>query len=279
MREFAKISPQFWINEQGKKIKKLGVESQLIALYLLTNPHANMIGIYYLPIAFISHEVGLTHEEANDGLQNLMKSEFCSYDHDTEYVWVHEFAFEQIGEQLKYSDNRVKAINDAFSSLPTLPFLEKFYDKYAKSFFIEPLHDHRSTLGGSLDILTSKEKKKKKDKEKKNISLSGTQDFHFSSMHDFKSQAIEVLNFLNEKTQRVYRPVDSNLKLIIARLKSGASVMNCRQVIAKKSREWKSNEKMAEYLRPATLFNATKFEQYLGELIQVDEGNNYEQVS
>ena len=51
---------------------------------------------------------------------------------------------------------------------------------------------------------------------------------------DLKSQAMEVLNFLNEKTGRVYRPSAINMNFIIARLKSGASVMDCREVIAKK---------------------------------------------
>ena len=71
-----------------------------------------------------------------------------------------------------------------------------------------------------------------------------------------KTQALEILQFLNEKTGRAYRPLDANLKLIIARLKTGASVMDCRQVIAKKTREWKGDSKMSEYLRRVTLFNA-----------------------
>ena len=55
--------------------------------------------------------------------------------------------------------------------------------------------------------------------------------------------------------------------MIKARLKSGVTSGQCFQVIAKKTREWKGNLKMDEYLRPATLFNATKFEQYVGELV------------
>ena len=51
MRDYAKIVPQFWIGSTGKQIKKLGMEApQLIALYLISNPHANMLGIYYLPV-------------------------------------------------------------------------------------------------------------------------------------------------------------------------------------------------------------------------------------
>lgn len=86
-----------------------------------------------------------------------------------------------------------------------------------------------------------------------------------------KQQAIEVLEFLNEKTGRRYQAVDANLKLISARLKEGATTAQCRQVIAKKFREWNTDPKMAEYLRPATLFNATKFAQYVGELIPPQE--------
>ena len=85
----------------------------------------------------------------------------------------------------------------------------------------------------------------------------------------YNPQAREVLEFLNAKTGRHYQPVDANLKLIVARLKEGASVADCRAVVAKKCREWSTDEKMSDYLRPATLFNATKFAQYRGELTEV----------
>ena len=83
-----------------------------------------------------------------------------------------------------------------------------------------------------------------------------------------KAEAVEVLNFLNTKTGRAYQPVEANLNLILNRLKEGATVADCRAVIAKKAREWGTDDKMAEYLRPATLFNATKFAQYRGELVE-----------
>jgi len=82
----------------------------------------------------------------------------------------------------------------------------------------------------------------------------------------FKNEAIEILSFLNEKTGRNYRAGKVNLDFIAERLKEGATVAECRQVIAKKAREWKGTE-MEGYLRPATLFNRTKFAQYQGELV------------
>lgn len=81
-----------------------------------------------------------------------------------------------------------------------------------------------------------------------------------------KEQAAEVLNFLNLKSGKSYRLVEANLEPIRMRLKSGVTVDDMKSVIALKCREWGNDEKMASYLRPATLFNRTKFEQYLGEL-------------
>jgi uncharacterized phage protein (TIGR02220 family) len=74
------------------------------------------------------------------------------------------------------------------------------------------------------------------------------------------------LNGKNGKAGRRYQANRVNLGFILARLKDGATEIECRQVIAKKCREWGSDPKMVEYLRPATLFNATKFAQYQGEL-------------
>lgn len=73
-----------------------------------------------------------------------------------------------------------------------------------------------------------------------------------------------VLAYLNEQAGRDYRPVNGNISLIAARLNEGATVEDCKAVIDRKVGEWKGGE-MDKYLRPATLFNATKFAQYQGE--------------
>lgn len=92
-----------------------------------------------------------------------------------------------------------------------------------------------------------------------------------SGKPDFKQQALEVLGFLNEKTGRNYQAVEANIEKIVARLKAGASVDDMRAVVAKKCREWGPDEKMNQYLRPATLFNREKYAQYEGELRRRDE--------
>lgn len=76
-----------------------------------------------------------------------------------------------------------------------------------------------------------------------------------------------MLAFLNDKTGKAFQPTTANLELIIARLKEGYDEDTCRSVIARKFREWKDDDKMRKYLRPATLFNREKFNQYAGECV------------
>lgn len=83
--------------------------------------------------------------------------------------------------------------------------------------------------------------------------------------------AIEVLKFLNLKANRSYRPVKAHCEMIQARLAEGFTVAELKQVTAKKCREWLADDKMAEYLRPKTLFSRTNFANYAGELVDAAE--------
>lgn len=101
----------------------------------------------------------------------------------------------------------------------------------------------------------------------KSKALSGSPDIELGNgKQKCKADAEGILAFLNEKTGKNFRPGKVNLDFIAERLKEGATVVECRQVIAKKAREWMGTD-MESYLRPATLFNRTKFAQYQGELV------------
>jgi len=78
-------------------------------------------------------------------------------------------------------------------------------------------------------------------------------------------QARDVLDYLNLKAGKNYRPVPTTCKLIAARLAEGATVDEMKAVIDAKVADWHDGD-MAKYLRPETLFNATKFAQYVGQI-------------
>lgn len=143
---YFKISSRFWNGETGKKIRLMGPEIQVLAFYLMSSPHANMSGVYYIPTCTIAHETGLTLEGASKGLQRLFDVGFCVYDEASEHVWVYEMASYQIEKKLKHDDNRVIAINKIYRNLPKLPFLKDFFEKYKECFHLKNKEENEAPL-------------------------------------------------------------------------------------------------------------------------------------
>lgn len=85
-------------------------------------------------------------------------------------------------------------------------------------------------------------------------------------LNGYRQHAKDILAFLNDKTGRRYEPVEANLDPIVARLREGSTPDEVRAVVDLKCRQWIGDEGMTQYLRPATLFNRTKFANYKGEL-------------
>ena len=175
MRDYGKVSPQFWIGSTGKKLRAEGMEAQLVAMYLMTNPHANMLGLYYCPTMFIAHETGLGIEGATKGLQSAIKAGFCAYDEDSETVWVFEMAHYQIADALSGKDLRIKGVQNEYDSLPANPYLEAFYDKYAEAFCMMTKRYSGSSVEskteGASKGLASQEQEQEQEQEIETTSL------------------------------------------------------------------------------------------------------------
>lgn len=88
----------------------------------------------------------------------------------------------------------------------------------------------------------------------------------------------EIISYLNELTKSSFRVNNkSTQKLIDARLNEGYSVSDLKLVIKDKTDEWmhkigvpdwQKDKDMTKYLRPSTLFKASKFEEYLQKALK-----------
>ncbi len=135
MRDYSKVSPQFWTGETGRAIRG-DLEAQMVALYLMTSPHSNMIGVFTCPLVYISHEIGIPLEGASKGLSKLVQIGFCTYDHPLETVFIHEMASYQIGVSLKPTDNQVKSVCKEFAAIPESIIKQAFYKKYCEAYHL-----------------------------------------------------------------------------------------------------------------------------------------------
>lgn len=78
------------------------------------------------------------------------------------------------------------------------------------------------------------------------------------------AQADEVIAYLNEKTGKHFRPVESARRILRGRFNDGFTVEDCKKVVDNKVAEWLGTEQ-EQYLRPSTLFQALKFDGYLNQ--------------
>lgn len=135
MRVFATLRSQFWTGTTGKAITAAGKDARIVATYLLTCEHANMIGLYRLPLLYVSEETGLKRREVSSALEQLGFMEFAAYDQETEYVWVCEMARYQLDllphEAIKEGDHRAQGAARIYKQLAPNPFLLPFYERYA----------------------------------------------------------------------------------------------------------------------------------------------------
>lgn len=135
MRDYGIVSPKFWVGQTGKALRG-NPQSQLLALYLMTSPHASMIGVFHCPILYMAHETGMDMEGASKALASLIEAGFCTFDEASEEVFVKRMAAFQIGEQLDAKDNRCKGIAKEVEKIESPSVKAQFISLYSVAFHI-----------------------------------------------------------------------------------------------------------------------------------------------
>lgn len=166
MRDYGIVSPKFWIGATGKALRG-NQEAQIVALYLMTSPHANMIGVFYCPLDTISKETGLPSEGALKGLRSLIEGEFCLFDEVTEEVFVCRMAAFQIGEQLAAKDNRCKGVERELDRVMSEPLKSAFHAIYSGAFHLPARGDKAPPKPLEIEAPTKPLRSQKQDQKQK----------------------------------------------------------------------------------------------------------------
>lgn len=90
----------------------------------------------------------------------------------------------------------------------------------------------------------------------------------------------EIIDYLNERINAHYKhTTKATQRIINGRLTEKFTVDDFKKVIDVKADQWLSDEKMAAYLRPETLFAASHFESYLNEARAIVKESKYPGIS
>ncbi len=141
MSHYGILLPSFWDGETGPAIARAGgSDAQLVALYLMSNTHANMIGLYRAKLDIIRVQIGsLSAKALERGLAACREADFADYDMETEHVWVHEMAKFRLGlhkKPIDRKDNRATAAQRLYEKLTPNPFLGPFFKRYRRDLHI-----------------------------------------------------------------------------------------------------------------------------------------------
>ncbi len=177
--KYRKMVGGFWTGTTGKQLRKAGTDVQLIALYLVTGPQANMIGLYDIGLPIMAYHTGWDYDRLNTALMGCAECGFAFYDQKTEYVWVPEMAKWQVGSPLKPDDKKVTGIHRLLESMSPNPFTKRFCEKYGDGFHIpKPLTRglnkktkplvKKNEASRAVEQKSSRAEEKKRKKEKKN---------------------------------------------------------------------------------------------------------------
>lgn len=135
MRDYGVVSPKFWIGETGKQLRGDNV-AQLIALYLMTSPHAAMTGVYHCPLFYISHDTGIAMQGSKKALRRLIQAGFCEYEDPSETIFVVRMAAYQIAESLKPDDKRVVGLKREVDKMTCTRLKQRFLEVYGRVFHL-----------------------------------------------------------------------------------------------------------------------------------------------
>ena len=175
MRDYSVVSPRFWIGTTGKELRG-NPPAQVLALYLMTSPHANMIGVFHCPLIYMAHETGLGMEGASKALQSLIEAKFCTYEESSETVFVHRMAAFQIGDHLSEQDKRCKGVEREWNNIPSRQLQQAFFAIYSVAFHLpKQSRKARGTEAPSKPPRSQEqEQEQEQDKEEANASLSAS---------------------------------------------------------------------------------------------------------
>lgn len=114
MRDYGRVYSAFW---QSPETRTFTEDGRTLALYLLTSPHANLIGCFRLPDGYVAEDLQWPFERVREGFSELESKGFASRDETSKWVVIHKY--------LKWNGfengNVAIAAHKAFDQVPAIP--------------------------------------------------------------------------------------------------------------------------------------------------------------
>jgi hypothetical protein len=127
----------FWTGETGRALRG-APEAQVLACYLMSSPHATLLGCYPFTPTLAEQETGLSVEDVTRECVRLEALGFATYDETMGYVFVRELARFRLHlpprAALPVTDHRRTALQRLWEELPWSRLLPLVHERYGRAF-------------------------------------------------------------------------------------------------------------------------------------------------
>lgn len=116
------IDTSLWTDPTVKRLPPL---AKLLFIYLITNGHTHVSGLYFLPMMYVAHETGIPLAELDTLFDTLSGADLVKIDPDRELVWVvNMFKYQGPGEKHE------RGAANHLATLHNSPLINDFLKRY-----------------------------------------------------------------------------------------------------------------------------------------------------
>lgn len=137
-RTHNRISSRVWTGRTARVLRLHPPYVRVFQFWLMTNESTIVepYGLYHVDFDVAVLQIGgnVTRADLEAAMETLEGTDFCEFDHESEWVWIREMAAHQVLENyqpLKERDWRVRSAQKFYEGLPDIEQLGPFYEHYA----------------------------------------------------------------------------------------------------------------------------------------------------
>ena len=256
MPKYRNVQTKIW---NDKDFMGLSKDGKFLFIYLITNNHINNSGVFELPLKTISSETGLPVPTIDQILTNhSIKNVF--YDAENEMIFI----------------KNIRKYNKAGNPIQVQKGIISEFQENSKTFLWKRFIEVNPQFKDKLSIIAQS---LPNDSIPLPIPLKDYKDVNNNKPLKIENEKLiekEILEYLNKKAGKNYKPTEATLAPISARLNEGYTKEDCLRVINTKVPQWRGDSKMDGFLRPETLFGKQKFPGYANELLPAGQKSTTE---
>ena len=158
---YTKIKDGVWLS---LKRKKLSDDGKLLFIYLFSCSHRTMIGLFHIPMAYVSADLDWPMRKVTDTFQELLKAGLIMVDNDTETVLIPGF-LEHNGFDNPNIEKKAAALFEESPEIHETPLLRAFLT------VLDTLPKRCPNLAETVRQTYAKQEKEKETEEEEEESL------------------------------------------------------------------------------------------------------------